>query len=62
MHQHPDTEDEYQIIDHVYVIDLHLVEKLAGFFEVTIEFLAQQVPPVVSVYCVYQAVKTRTEV
>lgn len=62
MHQHPDTEDEYQIIDHVYVVDLHLGEKLDWFLVVTVEFVAQQVHPVISVHGVYQTVETRTKI
>lgn len=62
MHQHSNTEDEYQIVDHIYVVDLHLVEKLAGLLVVTIKFVAQQVLPIGSVYGVQQAVETRTEI
>lgn len=62
MHQHPDTEDEYQIVDYVYIIDVHLFEKLARPLKVTINFVALQVLPVGSVYGVQQTVETRTEV
>lgn len=62
MHQHSNTEDENQIIDHVHVGDIHFGEKFAGFLEVAINFVAHQVHPVVSVYGIYQAMETRTEV
>lgn len=62
MHQHSDTEDEYQIVDHVYVVDIHLAEKLGGLLVVTIKFIALQVLPVESVYGLQQTVETRTEV
>lgn len=62
MHQYPDTEDKYQIIDYIYVVDLHFVQKLAGFLIVTIKFFAQQVHPVESVYGIQQTVETRAKI